>query len=114
MSTLIPNSLRELRALVDLISTSVDNIEHACIASGQPFPSLSEPFTRESEAIRLSPAVQQAGDILVAAAAQLTAVVRSPTATAMIYGMQVWTVIVRKISSDSYTAPRLCLRPSRD
>jgi hypothetical protein len=89
MSDSIQASLKELHALADLIKTSIATIEKACLASQQPFPSPDLPFNPQTEGIRMSPEVQQAGDILVAAASQLIAAVRPPPMTVMVYSLQV-------------------------
>ena len=72
-------SLRELRALGNLINSSIDQIEQACQSQGKDLPSLHEPSSAESEAILLLPDVMKASNVIVAAAAQLTAAVRPPT-----------------------------------
>ncbi|KAI0695021.1 O-methyltransferase [Cytidiella melzeri] len=88
MSDAIHASLEELHALVKLIKTSADSIEKACITANQPFPALHKPFNPQSEGIRMSPEVQEAGDIIVAAAAQLTAFVRAPPVSAVATALQ--------------------------
>lgn len=75
-STKSGSTLDELRALSSLIDASVKNIEKCMLDSGATFPSLNEPFTLESEMARLNPAVMEAASHIVAAAAQLTAIVR--------------------------------------
>ena len=75
-STKFGSTLEELRALSSLIDVSVKNIEKCMQDSGSAFPSLNEPFTLESEMARLNPAVMAAASHIVAAAAQLTAIVR--------------------------------------
>lgn len=72
-------SLSELRALGNLINSSIDQIEQACQSQGKDLPSLHEPSSTESEAILLLPDVMKASNVIVAAAAQLTAAVRPPT-----------------------------------
>lgn len=68
----------ELRALSNLIKASVDKIEALCLERGQTYPSLNSTFTGQSEAPRMAPDVIAEGTIIVAAAAQLVAAVRSP------------------------------------
>lgn len=89
MSDPVDTSLEELHALVNLIKTSVDQIEKTYKSNKQPFPSLNGPFNPPSEGLRMSPEVQQAGDILVAAASQLIATVRPPFTTTIVYGLSV-------------------------
>lgn len=92
MSNAIQASFQNIHALLDLIKASVEDIEQVYTTSGQPFPSLDEPFTLESEAIRMSPHVQKASSAIVAAAAQLIACVRPPPFSAMISALQVGSV----------------------
>ena len=75
----LSRSLGELRALGNLINSSIDQIEQACQSQGKDLPSLNEPSSAESEAILLLPDVMKASNVIVAAAAQLTAAVRPPT-----------------------------------
>ena len=70
------STLDELRALSNLIDVSVKNIEKSMLDSGNTFPSLNEPFTLESEIARLNPAIMESASHIVAAASQLTAIVR--------------------------------------
>ncbi|KAI5119287.1 hypothetical protein M0805_008066 [Coniferiporia weirii] len=74
----------ELKALAKLINDSVKRIEESCSARNVAFPPLSEPFSPESEAARMDPAVLQASTDIVAAAAQLTALVRPPPLSLLI------------------------------
>ena len=82
-------SLKDLHALLDLVKSSVASIEKSFVASKQPFPSLNGPFNPASEAVRMSPDVQEATGLLVAAASQLIATVRPPHATILAYTLQV-------------------------
>ena len=70
------STLDELRALSNLIDVSVKSIEKCMQDSGASFPSLNEPFSLESEMARLNPVVMEAASHIVAASAQLTALVR--------------------------------------
>ncbi|KAL5536481.1 hypothetical protein ACEPAF_303 [Sanghuangporus sanghuang] len=77
----------DLKALRDIISSSVDSITAACEAAGTPFPSLNDPiqpseFTRDG--IRSQPAVMRSISLIVSAATQLIATVRPPPATMII------------------------------
>lgn len=89
MSDQVHASLEELRTLVKLIKTSVDTIEKTFLTNNQPFPSLDGPSNPQSEAIRMSPGVQQAGNVLIAASSQLIANVRPPSTTAFLTSIQV-------------------------
>lgn len=89
MSSNIQASLEPLRSLLGLIKSSVENIEKACIANDQPFPALDTPFSMESEAVRMTPEVQLASGIVVAAASQLIATVQHPIASMIYHSFQV-------------------------
>ncbi|KAI0314195.1 S-adenosyl-L-methionine-dependent methyltransferase [Amylostereum chailletii] len=82
------NGLSELRALVAIIQNSVDAIEKAVEAGSLEFPSLSTPFTIQSEAARNLPEVAQAVSLLVAAATQLVAASRAPEQSMTIVALQ--------------------------
>ena len=86
-------SLSELRALGNLINTSIDQIEQACQSQGKDLPSLNEPSSAESEAILLLPDVMKASNVIVAAAAQLTAAVRPPTISLFAHAHLVSTIL---------------------
>ena len=70
------NALAELKALANIIQSSVEQIEAACAANSFTYPSPDSTFTLESEAPRMHPAIQSAGSLITSAAAQLTALVR--------------------------------------
>lgn len=87
---LVPQSntgIAELRALVNVIQTSVDKLEETLASRGQTYPSLDTLYSPETEAPRTSPDVLALGDLVVSAAAQLIASVRptpiSPLLTAL-------------------------------
>lgn len=67
-----------LRALLHVLQGSIERIEKECQRSGVDFPVLDEPYTPDSESIRLTPAVQEASILITAAAYQLIAVVQQP------------------------------------
>ncbi|KAI0341313.1 O-methyltransferase [Trametopsis cervina] len=102
MSDPVRASLRELRALADLVKDSVDAIEQTCIAKGLPFPSLDEPFTLQSEGARMLPEVQQAAGILVSAAGQLIAAVRPPPLSAVIGSMQYYVSSCLRVAVENH------------
>ena len=84
-------AIQELRALVGLITNSLDSIESTVSARKESWPSPSEPFTRESEAVRNLPEEAAASDVLISAAEQLIASVRSPAYGVLTTAMQVRT-----------------------
>ncbi|KAI0771380.1 O-methyltransferase-domain-containing protein [Irpex lacteus] len=87
-TALIDSPVSELRALSDLIKTSVDRIEALCTERGQSYPLSDSPFTLESEAPRMAADVIAAGAIIVSAAAQLIAAVRPPRVGIIAQGVQ--------------------------
>lgn len=81
------DGLAELKALGNIIATSIGQIEDALKAASLPFPSLRTPYTPELEAARNLSEVVNASAFITAAASQLVATVRAPfvhvTTTAM-------------------------------
>lgn len=81
--------ISQLRALADIILSSIDKIEAGLDSSGQTYPSADEPFNMEEELTRMSPDIAEPGSILVAAAGQLIAAVRLPPLSMLIHATQV-------------------------
>lgn len=79
----------ELKALVKLVSDSVERIEKSCQARNVSFPSLNEVYSLQSEAARLDPNVLKAAADISAATAQLSALVRPPPLTLITTSRQV-------------------------
>lgn len=82
----------EIKGLAAIIQGSIARIEEALIEAGKPnnpgskareitFPSSHIPWSRESEAGRMIPAVLESISVLVAAASQLINATRPPTLT---------------------------------
>jgi hypothetical protein len=69
-------ALAELKILANIIQSSVEQIEAVTAANSFTFPSPTSPFSFESEAPRMHPAIQSAGLLITAAAAQLMTLVR--------------------------------------
>lgn len=86
-----PNSgFNEIRALVDIIRTTVDKLEETIASRGQSYPTLSTPYSEESEAVRIgAPDVLALGDVVVSAAAQLIASVRPSPTVPLVTALQV-------------------------
>lgn len=91
---LTKSAASELRALADLINASVKQVESACASRSQTYPLADEPFTPQTEAVRMSPDILQAGDIIVAAASQLISVVRIPALTLSVTSIYVSYIII--------------------
>ncbi|KAF8256673.1 S-adenosyl-L-methionine-dependent methyltransferase [Lactarius quietus] len=68
--------LAELKALANVIQSSVDNIEAALNANAFVLPSSNAPFSLQSEAPHMHPSIQSAGSLITSAAAQLMTLVR--------------------------------------
>ncbi|KAH9993365.1 O-methyltransferase [Russula vinacea] len=68
--------LAELKALVNLMQSSVEQIEAVVSANSFTYPSPDSTFTLESEAPRMHPAIQSAGSLITSAASQLITLVR--------------------------------------
>ncbi|KZV76595.1 O-methyltransferase [Peniophora sp. CONT] len=90
--TTVHESLGEIKGLAAIIQGSIARIEEALIEAGKPndpdskarevaFPSSHSPWSRESEAGRMIPAVLESISVLVAAASQLINATRPPTLT---------------------------------
>ena len=72
----LPNTLAELKALANIIQSSVEQIEAAVTANSFTFPSADSTFSLETEAPRMHPAILSAGSLITSAAAQLMTLVR--------------------------------------
>ncbi|KAH9024031.1 S-adenosyl-L-methionine-dependent methyltransferase [Lactarius deliciosus] len=68
--------LAELKALANIIQSSVDDIETIVNANSLILPSSNQPFNLDSEAPRMHPSIQSAGSLITSAAAQLMTLVR--------------------------------------
>ena len=83
------DALAELKALANIIQSSVDNIEAAVNTNAFTLPSSNVPFSLESEAARMHPSIQSAGSLITSAAAQLMTLVRPTPLVIMDVMMQV-------------------------
>ncbi|KAH9993413.1 O-methyltransferase [Russula vinacea] len=70
------DTLAELKALANIIQTSIEQIEEVVTANSFTFPSPDSTFSPESEAPRMHPAIQSAGSLITSAAGQLITLVR--------------------------------------
>ena len=91
----LPDALAELKALANIIQSSVEQIEAAVTANSFTFPSPDSTFSLETEAPRMHPAVLSAGSLVTSAAAQLITLVRPAPLTLFDTMMQVkrWVVV---------------------
>ena len=71
----LPDTLAELKALANIIQSSVEQIEAAVTANSFTFPSPDSMFSLETEAPRMHPAILSAGSLITSAATQLMTLV---------------------------------------
>ena len=89
-------SLAELKALSNIIQSSIQQIEEVVTANSFTFPSPDSTFSLESEAPHMHPDIQSAGLLIVSAAAQLMTIVRPAPLTVLDITMQVSLNILRR------------------
>jgi hypothetical protein len=83
------DALAELKALGNIIQSSIQQIEEVVTANSFIFPSPDSTFSPESEEPRMHPAIQSAGSLIESAAAQLITLVRPAPTTVLDTMMQV-------------------------
>jgi len=81
--------LAELKALANIIQSSIEKIEAVVSANSFTFPSPDSTFNLESEAPRMHPDIQLAGSLITSAAAQLITLVRPAQITLLQTALQV-------------------------
>ncbi|KAH9024025.1 S-adenosyl-L-methionine-dependent methyltransferase [Lactarius deliciosus] len=81
--------LAELKALANIIQSSVGDIEAAVNANAFVLPSSNQPFNLQSEAPHMHPSIQSAGSLIMSAAAQLMTLVRPAPLVVLDVVMQV-------------------------
>ncbi|KAH9012303.1 S-adenosyl-L-methionine-dependent methyltransferase [Lactarius hengduanensis] len=85
--------LAELKALANIIQSSVDDIEAAVNTNAFVLPSSNQPFNLQSEAPHMHPSIQSAGSLITSAAAQLMTLVRPAPLVVLDVVMQVNTIV---------------------
>jgi hypothetical protein len=70
------DAIAELKALANIIQTSIEQIEEVVTANSFTFPSPDSTFSPETEAPHMHPAILSAGTLITSAAAQLITLVR--------------------------------------
>ncbi|KAH9167773.1 S-adenosyl-L-methionine-dependent methyltransferase [Lactarius sanguifluus] len=80
--------LAELKALANIIQSSVDDIETVINANSLVLPSSDKAFNLESEAPRMHPSIQAAGSLITSAAAQLMTLMRPAPLVVLDVAMQ--------------------------
>ena len=88
-------ALAELKALANIIQSSIQQIEEGAITNSFTFPSPDLIFSLESEAPHMHPDIQSAGSLIVSAAAQLMTLVRPAPITVIDITVQVSLNILR-------------------
>jgi hypothetical protein len=83
------DALVQLKSLANIIQSSVEQIEAVSTANSFDFPSPESIFSPESEAPRMHPAIQSAGQLITSAAAQLMTLVRPAPLTLLDTVLQV-------------------------
>ncbi|KAH8978094.1 S-adenosyl-L-methionine-dependent methyltransferase [Lactarius hatsudake] len=81
--------LAELKALANIIQSSVNDIEAAVNTNAFVLPSSNQPFNLQSEAPHMHPSIQSAGSLITSAAAQLMTLVRPAPLVVLDVVMQV-------------------------
>jgi len=113
----LPDTLAELKALADIIQSSVEQIEAATTANSFIYPSPDSTFNPETEAPRMHPSILSAGSLITSAATQLITLVRPAPLTLIDIMMQyhlssamrtVITVHVAEILRDAGAKVMLC------
>ena len=97
------DAIAELKALANIIQSSIEQIEEVTTAKFFTFPSPDLTFSLESEAPRMDPAIQTAGSLIVSAAAQLITLVRPASLTLLDISTQVSLEVCRRYRSLSLT-----------
>ena len=87
------DTLGELKALANIIQSSIEQIEGVVTANSYTFPSSDSTFTLETEAPRMHPVIQSAGSFITSAAAQLITLVRPAPFTLLDVMMQVGFIV---------------------
>ncbi|KAH9167780.1 S-adenosyl-L-methionine-dependent methyltransferase [Lactarius sanguifluus] len=80
--------LAELKALANIIQSSVDDIETAVNTNAFVLPSSNQSFNLQSEAPHMHPSIQSAGSLITSAAAQLMTLVRPAPLVVLDVAMQ--------------------------
>ena len=83
------DTIAELKALANIIRSSIEQIEQVTTANCFTFPSPDSTFSPETEAPLMHPAIQSAGSLIVSAAGQLITLVRPAPLTLLDISSQV-------------------------
>ena len=89
LERVLQDAIAELKALANIIQSSIKQIEEVTAANSFTFPSPDSTFSPESEAPRMHPAIQSAGSLIASAAGQLITLVRPASLTLLDISMQV-------------------------
>jgi hypothetical protein len=91
----LPDALAELKALANIIQSSIGQIEATVTTNSFTYPSPDSTFSLETEAPRMHPAILSAGSLITSAAAQLITLVRPAPLTLFDIMMQVMLSVPR-------------------
>jgi hypothetical protein len=83
------DALAELKALANIIQSSIEQIEADLSTNTLTLPSPDSTFSLESEAPRMHPDIQSAGSLITSAAAQLISLARPAQITLLDIALQV-------------------------
>jgi hypothetical protein len=92
----LPGALAELKALANIIQSSIEQIEATVTTNSFTYPSPDSTFSLETEAPRMHPAILSAGSLITSAAAQLISLVRPAPLTLFDVMMQVTLSVHRR------------------
>ncbi|KAJ7513135.1 S-adenosyl-L-methionine-dependent methyltransferase [Mycena galericulata] len=99
------DGLSEIKALAEIINTSIAEMEQSLKANSETYPSPRDvPFSPPSEGGRNIPEVQLAGSNIVAAASQLISVVRPPPLTMIAQALQFHVSTAMRLAIVTHTA----------
>ena len=93
------NAIAELKALANIIQSSIEQIEEVTTANFFTFPSPDSTFSPETEAPRMHPAIQSAGSLIASAAGQLITLVRPAPFTLLDISTQVSPEVFQKFAA---------------
>ncbi len=83
------DALAELKALANIIQSSIERMEADLSANSLTIPSPDSTFSLESEASRMHPDIESAGSLITSAAAQLISLARPAQITLLEISLQV-------------------------
>ncbi|KAI9463926.1 S-adenosyl-L-methionine-dependent methyltransferase [Russula earlei] len=98
------DALAELKALVGIIQSAVEQMETIVTAQSFTLPSSDSPFSLDSEAPLMHPGILSAGSLITSAAAQLTTLVRPAPLTVFDVMMQFHLSTAIRVATSTHVA----------